>query len=86
MRNWVRRALTKRVHKTVGGKQVEIAVPPSEGLVYGVTFAIVALISLTAIQIVHVIILKELNSEVLSATTLIIGTIMGVFFGKSLEK
>ena len=53
MRNWVRRALTKRVHKTARGTEVETAVPPSERLVLAVYVTIVATVGLTALEIVY---------------------------------
>jgi len=59
---------------------VEIA--PSEKLVYGITFAIVSLIVLTALQIAHLIILQKWSTEIFAAVTLVIGTILGAFFGQ----
>jgi len=83
MKDIIRRALTKKLTvKSPSGFLHQIDVEPSDKLVYGIIFAILALIMLTAIQIVHIIVLKELNSEISSVITLLIGTIMGVFFGK----
>ena len=76
MRNAIRRALTK----TVRVEKREIQLPPSEKLVYGVYFAIVALICLTALEAVYMIMLRSFSSEIFAAITLIIGTILGVFF------
>jgi len=83
MKDWIKRSLTRKV-SVKGPRRGEmiIEVEPSERLVYGITFAIVALAALTAIQVAHIIVLKELNSEIISTMTLLIGTIIGVFFGK----
>jgi len=82
MRRWIKHALTRTltVKGSKGGTRIEVE--PSEKLVYGVAFAIIALICLTALEIAHIVVLGKLNSEILSAITLLIGTIMGIFFGK----
>jgi len=83
MHRWIKRALTKNLTvKGSRGSTKKIEVEPSEKLVYGVAFAIVALVCLTALEVAHILVLGKLNSEILSAMTLLIGTIMGVFFGK----
>ena len=78
MRRLIRKALTKR--RMI--RAVEVEEPPSEALVYGVIFAVAALGALTALQIAHMIFLGTWSSEVFSAITALIGTILGVFFGK----
>jgi len=78
MRRLIRKALTKR--RMI--RAVEVEEPPSEALVYGVTFAVAALGALTALQIAHMIFLGTWSSEVFAAITALIGTIIGVFFGK----
>jgi len=76
---WIRRALTKRrvVKGTVEGEE-----PPSDTLVYGVTFGIAALIALTTLQVAHLITLRRWSQEIFAAITGLIGTIMGIFLGK----
>jgi len=59
-----------------------VEVEPSDKLVYGVTFAIISLASFTALQIAHLAILGRWNSEIFAAMTGLVGTILGVFFGK----
>ena len=75
MKTWIRRALTR----TVRIRRREIDLPPSEKLVYGVYFAMVALIALSAVEIVHIVYIGSFSSEIFSAITGLIGTIVGVF-------
>jgi len=80
---WVKQALTGTVAvKGLRGKTRYVSCPPDPILVYGVYFAISGVIGLIALQIVHVIVLKQWNSEIFSAMTGLIGTIIGIFFGK----
>lgn len=84
MKSWIRRALTMRisVRYTRGRREHQIEVPPSERLVYGMYFAITALISLTILEATHILILHSFSTEIFAAITLLIGTILGVFFGQ----
>jgi len=45
-------------------------------------FAIAALICLTILEVVHVIFLQVFSSEIFAAISLVIGTILGAFFGQ----
>ncbi len=76
MPNWIRRILTRRV--PVRGRRRQIELEPSERLVYGMYFAMVALIALTAVEIVHIVYIGSFSSEIFSAITGLIGTIVGV--------
>ena len=78
MRSLIRRALTK----TVRVKKREMELPPSEHIVYLITFSIYAFIGLTALEIVHMLYFGSWNSEVFSAITGLIGTITGVFLSQ----
>jgi hypothetical protein len=80
MPTWIRRALTRRV--SVRGRRAEIELEPSERLVYGVYFAIAALASLTFLEAVYLIVLHTFSSEIFAAISLVIGTILGAFFGQ----
>jgi len=83
MQKWVKKALTRRALASgPRGSAMLVEVEPSDKLVYGVTFAIVSLASFTALQIAYLVILKEWNSEIFAAITGLVGTIVGVFFGK----
>ena len=80
MRSWIRRTLTRRISVKVGRRKRtrEIELEPSRLLVYGMYFAMVALIALTAVEIVHIVYIGSFSSEIFSAITGLIGTIVGV--------
>lgn len=60
-------------------KYVRVELPPSERLVYGLSFAFVALLCLVALEALHIVFLRAFSSEVFAAITSVIGTISGVF-------
>ena len=76
MRDFIKKALTRRI--PVQGRRKQIELEPSTKLVYGMYFAIAALISLTILEAVHIVVLHTFNSEIFSAITALIGTIIGV--------
>ena len=83
MKNWIRRALTRKiVHKSPKGKQITIIIPPNEKLVYGVKFAISMTICLSALEIAHMAFLRRWNSEAFAAITGLIGTISGILISQ----
>lgn len=83
MTSWIRRALTKKIpRKGPKGKQQIIVIEPNEKLVLGVKFAIGMTMCLSALEIAHMAFLGTWNSEIFATITLIIGTILGVFFGQ----
>ncbi|MEM3698031.1 MAG: hypothetical protein QXQ94_11155 [Candidatus Bathyarchaeia archaeon] len=83
MKNWIRRALTRKIiHKGPKGKQQIIVIPPNEKLVYGVKFAISMTTCLSALEIAHMAILGRWNSEVFAAITGLIGTISGILIAQ----
>ena len=55
---------------------------PSERLVYGISFAIVALLSLTTLEAVHIVYIRSFSSEIFAAISMVVGTILGAFFGQ----
>jgi len=84
LREIIRRALTKQIPTVQShSKKVRVKeeVPPSELLVLGIYFSMVALALLTVIEALHIAFLRSFNSEVFAGITLIIGTILGAFFG-----
>jgi len=92
LKGWVEKALTKAVTVMVktsrSGKRRKTArnfetieIPPSRRLVYGVYFAIVALISLTVLEATYILILRSFSTEIFNGIMLVIGTLLGVFFG-----
>ncbi len=74
MRDYIRKALTKKRGRT--------EIPPSQRLVLGIQFAIVALLCLTSLEIAHMVVVRAFSSEIFAAITLVVGTILGTFFGQ----
>jgi len=68
--------------KSSRGQVRNIEVPPSQKLVLGIYFAVASLISLTALEITYIVVLKAFSSEVFAAVSLVIGTILGAVFGQ----
>jgi len=56
--------------------------PPSEHIVWMVYFASVGLIGLTALEILHMVYFQAWNSEIFSAITGLIGTVIGIFISQ----
>ena len=75
MTDWIKKALTK----TKQQHSQPLIIEPDTKLVYGVKFTIAITISLTALEITHLLILKAWNSEIFSAITGLAGTLMGIF-------
>jgi len=83
MNNFIRKALTRTIFvRASRGKTRQVEVSPSEKLVYGMYFAITALVCLTALEATYILILDNFSSEIFAAITLVIGTILGAFFGQ----
>ena len=84
MRGWIKKALTRTltVKGPRGKMEKKIEVEPSSRLVYAMTFSVYALLSLVALQIAHLIVLREWNSEIFAATTGLIGTISGILIAQ----
>jgi len=80
----IRKALTKALIRQVGkGKKLErVELPPSERLVYGLYFAFLALSALTVLEALHIVFLHSFSDEVFASITLVVGTILGAFFGR----
>jgi hypothetical protein len=70
MKDWIKRALTKRI------RQREI--PPDPRLVIGVKFTITMTIILSTLEITHIAILGKWNSEIFASITALTGTITGI--------
>lgn len=73
----LRKALTRKVSK--GRRTIEV--PPSNRLIYGLYFAIAALVSLTVLEATYILVLHSFSNEIFSAITGLLGTILGVFLG-----
>ena len=74
MRDYIRKALTK--------KRGRVELPPSQRLVLGIQFAIIALLCLTGLEIAYLVVVKVFSSEIFAAITLVVGTILGSIFGQ----
>jgi hypothetical protein len=70
----IKRALTRRRGK--------VEIPPSQRLVLGIQFAIIALVCLTALEIAYMVVVRAFSSEIFAAITLVVGTILGSIFGQ----
>jgi len=70
----IRRALTRR--------RGQFEIPPSDTVVYGIYFSIAALFCLTTLEAVYILVVGSFNNEILAGIMLIIGTILGAFFGQ----
>jgi len=78
MRDWIKRALTRKVSVKRGrGKQI-IVIQPSEKLVLGVKFAIGMVVCLSGLEVAHMIFLNSWSSEIFAAITGLIGSVSGV--------
>lgn len=84
IKKWIREALTKTTIKPSSSKTKRLIIeeiPPSERLVWAVTFSIAALGCLTALEVTYLLVKAEWNSEIFAAITSLIGTIIGIFLG-----
>lgn len=64
------------------GRVRTVEEPPSQTLLYGIYFAFAALIALTILEAIHILVVKTFSSEIFSAISLVIGTILGAFFSQ----
>ena len=74
----VKRALTRRRVR----RGVVISEEPNETLVHVVWFAVAMVVCLTALEIVHLAVMRVWNSEVFAAITGLSGTVLGIFVGQ----
>ena len=82
MRGRISKLLTKKVLVQSGEKVKRVEIPPSQTLVYGVLAAITALVMLVALEIAHMAFLGSFNVEIFATITLVVGTLLGTFFGQ----
>jgi hypothetical protein len=82
MRDWLQKAFTRKiVVEDRRGKTRTRLEPPSTRLILGVEFAIISLVSLSSLEAIHMVVVKTFSSEIFAAISLVIGTILGAFFG-----
>ncbi|UCE15466.1 MAG: hypothetical protein JSV12_06200 [Candidatus Bathyarchaeota archaeon] len=82
MRDLIRKALTTTILVKDRERVKQIQVVPGDRLVYGMYFAIAALISLTFLEAMYMYVFRNFSNEIFAAITLVIGTILGAFFGQ----
>jgi hypothetical protein len=82
MDDWVKRALTRKMHRKGARRAFEdFEITPNEELVYGVKFAIGMTVCLSAIEIAQMAFLHSWNSEVFAAMTGLTGFVTGILIG-----
>jgi len=83
MRGFIKRALTKTIQvRTARGDTQELELPPDKKLLYGMYFAVISLIMLTALETTYMIVFQTFNNEIFAAMMLVVGTILGAFYGQ----
>jgi hypothetical protein len=78
----ISKLLTKKVLVKSGEKVKRVEIPPSQALVYGVLAAIATLVSMVTLEVAHMAFLGNFNTEIFASITLIVGTLLGTFFGQ----
>ena len=83
MHDFIKRALTKTIQiRTAQGNTQQLELPPDKKLLYGMYFALVALVMLTALETTYMIVFQTFNNEIFAAMTGLIGTIMGILISQ----
>ncbi len=82
MKERISKLLTKKVLVKSGKKMKPVEIPPSQTLVYGVLTAIVTLVLLVTLEIAHMAFIGSFNVEIFATITLIVGALLGTFFGQ----
>ena len=70
------------VFQTVTAEAQQLEITPDKKLLYGMYFALVALIMLTALETTYMIVFQTFNNEIFAAMMLVVGTILGAFYGQ----
>jgi hypothetical protein len=83
MRDFIKQALTKTIQiRTARGDTQQLEIPPDKKLLYGMYFALLALVMLTALETTYMIVFQTFNNEIFAAMMLVVGTILGAFYGQ----
>lgn len=82
MKEHISKMLTKKVLVKSGQKTRHVEVPPSQTLVYGVIAATAILVLLAVLEVAHMMFLGKFNTEIFATITLVVGTLLGTFFGQ----
>ena len=78
----ISKLFTKKVLVQSGRKTKRVEIPPSQTLIYGVIAATAILALLTVLEIAHMSFLGKFNTEIFATITLVVGTLLGTFFGQ----
>jgi len=82
MKDYIKQALTKTIQiRTAQGNTQQLEITPDKKLLYGMYFALTALIMLTALETTYMIVFQTFNNEIFAAMMLVVGTILGAFYG-----
>jgi len=84
LKNLFKKALTRTVWVQQGleNKLQPVEIPPSQGLVYAVVFAITAIIALTVLEVAHMAFLGSWNTEIFAGIMSVVTFILGIFIGQ----
>ena len=84
MKNLFKKALTRTIWIQQGleNKPQPIEIPPSQGLVYAVVFAIAAIVALTVLEVAHMAFLGSWNTEIFAGIMSVVTFILGIFIGQ----
>jgi hypothetical protein len=83
MRDFIKQALTKTIQiRTARGDTQQLEIAPDKKLLYGMYFALLALVMLTVLETTYMIVFQTFNNEIFAAMMLVVGTILGAFYGQ----
>jgi len=84
LKNLFKKALTRTiwVQQNQENKLQPVEIPPSQGLVYAVVFAIAAIIALTVLEVAHMAFLGSWNTEIFAGIMSVVTFILGIFIGQ----
>ncbi|MCW4005371.1 MAG: hypothetical protein NWF04_02040 [Candidatus Bathyarchaeota archaeon] len=82
MKEQISKLFTKKVLLKSGRKTKRVEIPPSKTLLYGVYVATAMLVVLTVLEVTHMMFLGSFNTEIFATITLVVGTLLGTFFGQ----
>jgi len=84
LKNLFKKALSRTIWIKQGqeDKPELVEVPPSQGVVYAVVFAIAAIVALTSLEVAHMTFLGSWNTEIFAGIMSVVTFILGVFIGQ----
>jgi len=84
LKNPLRKALTKTLWIQQSGENrlQPVEIPPTQGVVYAVVFAIAAMTILTVLEVAHMAFLGSWNTEIFAGIMSVVTFILGIFIGQ----